>query len=310
MRVTQRSPPSPRRFCAPRRHHSPKAEAEAQNVPDIPCESVANFFKMPPNLYLRRRHRRRHQLEGARVRVHPQRRDPPVRVRPERHASFARSARASTGSSSRTPSASTQDDNVWVVRRRARTWSSSSTPTAASSMVHRPAARKPVDGLSCRRAGHHAGAASRYSFNRPTDVGWDAAGQHLRHRRLRQLARREVRQERPLHQVGRHARNQPGPAATCRTRWRWTRRATSTSATAATRASRSSTTISNFKAIYDNVGSPWAVCISPGRTSICSCRTRFPTTALVAVSATSPARSTRWSSTARSSASSARPASS
>ena len=33
-----------------------------------------------------------------------------------------------------------------------------------------------------------------------------SAGQHLRLRRLRRLARREVRQERPLHQVGRHAR--------------------------------------------------------------------------------------------------------
>ena len=45
-----------------------------------------------------------------------------------------------------------------------------------------------------------AAPPEKYRFGRPTDVTWDAAGQHLRLRRLRQLARREVRQERPVRQ--------------------------------------------------------------------------------------------------------------
>ena len=105
---------------------------------------------------------------------------------------------------------------------------------------------------------------SRTLFDRPTDVAWDAAGQHLRLRRLRQLACREVRQERQVHQVrsGRGARARP--VEHCRTRSRPTRRATCTSATAATSAFRCSTTTWRSEAIYDNVGAPWAVCITPG----------------------------------------------
>ena len=41
-------------------------------------------------------------------------------------------------------------------------------------------------------------------------------------------------------------------------------KATSTSPTAATTAARSSTTISSSKAVYDNVGVGWTVCVSPG----------------------------------------------
>ena len=69
----------------------------------------------------------------------------------------------------------------------------------------------------------------------------------------------------------------------------------------------------NWKANYTNVGNPWAVCVSggPGRripaSSISTSRTRGPT-ARRPRRPSSPARSTRWSSTAPSSASSARPA--
>ena len=63
----------------------------------------------------------------------------------------------------------------------------------------------------------------------------------------------------------------------------------------------------NFKAIYDQVGSPWAVCISPGPHQYLFVSNSVPTTATRAPRRR-PARSTRWSSTARFSASSARPA--
>jgi hypothetical protein len=42
-----------------------------------------------------------------------------------------------------------------------------------------------------------------------------------------------------------------------------------------------------LRAIYDNVGAPWAVCISPGRTSTCSRRIRIPDNNIAALSAVS-----------------------
>ena len=70
-----------------------------------------------------------------------------------------------------------------------------------------------------------------------------SAGQHLRVRRLLRRPRREVRQERPLREGGRHARQRGTCSSTRRTRSPPTSRATSTSAIAATRACRCSTTI-------------------------------------------------------------------
>ena len=57
-------------------------------------------------------------------------------------------------------------------------------------------------------------------FRQPTDVAWDSQGQHLHQRRLRQLARGEVRQERRLGEVvGRRPARGPANSA-CRTRSR------------------------------------------------------------------------------------------
>ena len=79
----------------------------------------------------RRRHRRRDQFQGPRVRVHAKRRYAAVRIRSEWHCSCARSARASTASSSRTPSASIATTTSGP-STKARTWSSSSTRRDAS----------------------------------------------------------------------------------------------------------------------------------------------------------------------------------
>ena len=68
-----------------------------------------------------------------------------------------------------------------------------------------------VEGWSPTARRRAAARPQPYRFSRPTDVGVGPAGQHLRLRRLHQLARREVRQERPVHQVGRHARHRAEP---------------------------------------------------------------------------------------------------
>ena len=66
-------------------HGLAQTRAKAQNVPEIPFESVPNFLKMPAGRVSRREHGRRDQLEGAHLRLPPARRHAPVRVRPERH---------------------------------------------------------------------------------------------------------------------------------------------------------------------------------------------------------------------------------
>ena len=91
-----------------------------------------------------------------------------------------------------------------------------------------------------------------------------SAGQHLRVGRLHRLARREVRQERPVRQGRGHAR-QRAPSSARRTASRSTRRAWSMWPIAATPIVVLDNDL-NRKAIYDHVGAPWAVCISPDRT--------------------------------------------
>ena len=117
--------------------------------------------------------------------------------------------------------------------------------------------------------------------------GVGLAGQHLHQRRLRQLARREVRQERRLGEVVRRARQGPRTVQhAARHRDRQTR-TTSTSAIAATSASRSSTPTASTcasgrstippdyttRAVNgptppagspNGVGAPNSLCITPG----------------------------------------------
>ena len=62
-----------------------------------------------------------------------------------------------------------------------------------------------------RGGGAPGAGAPQDVFNRPTDVAWDAAGQHLRRRRPRQRAHRQVRQGRRVRQVLGPARHRARP---------------------------------------------------------------------------------------------------
>ena len=95
-----------------------------------------------------------------------------------------------------------------------------------------------IDAGRAHRAGHRR--RTRRHFGRPTDVAFDTAGQHLRRRRLHQLARRQVQQGRRLRQVDRHARQPARASSARRTPSPTTPRATSTSAIAAISVSRCS----------------------------------------------------------------------
>ena len=121
-----------------------------------------------------------------------------------------------------------------------------------------------VEGLAAVAPGAPVPPPEPYVFSRPTDVGWDAAGNIFVTDGYGNSRVVKFDKNGRFVEAGRHARRSARAAQSSRTRWRWTRTATSTSATAATRASRCSTTTSISRPIYDNVGNPWAICISPG----------------------------------------------
>ena len=88
--------------------------------------------------------------------------------------------------------------------------------------------------------------------------------QHLCGRWLRQRPRRQVRQERQVHQVLGIERDRRTASSTRSTESRSTRRATSTSPTPATSEFRSSTATGTSRRRSTNVGTPAAICITPG----------------------------------------------
>ena len=133
-----------------------------------------------------------------------------------------------------------------------------------------------------------------------------SAGQHLRLRRLRRLARREVRQERPLHQVGRHARQRAAAvqhAARDRGRREGHRLCRRPRQLAHRRARQRPEPEGGLRQRRRAVG---GLHLARARTSISTAPTRSRP-ATTSIRRRSPARSTRWSSTARCSAGSARP---
>ena len=118
------------------------------------------------------------------------------------------------------------------------------------------------------------------NFNRPTDVAWDAAGQHLRLRRLRQLARRQVRQERHA-SSSRGARAAPRRgSSTSRTRSRSTPRGSSTSATAPTTASRCSTATATSRRSSSTSARRRRSASPPGRTQYLFASNSNPSTSM------------------------------
>ena len=219
-----------------------------QAPPEIPFDSVPNFLKLPPDMNFGEVARRRGQLEGPRLRVHARRTAPAVR----------RTARRRRSCSSSVPDGKfireigkdlyawsfahtvriDKDDNIWAIDKGSdmiikfnpegrvvmvfgrKKEASDEAAAVDARQPAAPAGRRPVPPADRRHVGH--------------------AGQHLHQRRLHQLARREVRQERRLGEVvGRagHRARAVQHAALHRHR---RAAATSTSPIAATAASRCS----------------------------------------------------------------------
>ena len=237
------------------------AKAKAQNVPEIPFESVPNFLKMPPNLYLG---------EGIGVATNSKGH---VFVYTRSQATrlfefdqkgnyvrelgeglyglvFAHAVRVDP------------QDNIWAVDEGSNMIIKFN-PEGRVVMVlgRRPEA---VEGVPVPPpAPGTAPPAEPYVFNRPTDVAWDAAGDiFISDGYGNSRVVKYDKNGRFLKSVGTRG-SAPGQL--------------NLPHTIATDAKgnvyvgdRSNSRIQvfdsnlEFKAIYDQVGAPWAVCISPG----------------------------------------------
>ncbi len=231
-------------------------------MPEIAYESVPNFLKFPPNIYLG---------EGIGVATNSKghvfvyTRSGDTRLFEfDQNGAYVREIGAGLyGFTFAHAVRVDKDDNIWTVDEGSNMVIKFN-PAGRVVMVigRRPDA---VDELVAM-SGQGIGAAPEQAvLVQPSDrrrLG--RAGQHLRHRRLRRRSRGEVRQERPLHQVGRHR------AATARRSCRLPHTMAMDAAGNIYIGDRSNARVQvwdndlNPKAIYDQVGSPWAVCISPG----------------------------------------------
>ena len=182
------------------------AKAKA-TTPEIPFDSVPNFFKLPAGLYMGEGTGVATNSQGPRVRLRAQRRDAPVRVRSERRLRqgirrgqlrlLVRARGARRQGRQRVGRRRGHQRHPEVQSRRQAADGPRQASRSARS-ARADAGRRPVLG---RQPAVHVPSADRHRLG--------SAGQHLRVGRLRRFARREVRQERPLRQGRRHARQRP-----------------------------------------------------------------------------------------------------
>src|SRR5215510_15117622 len=236
---------------------SAQTKAKAENVPEIPYDSVPNFLKLPPNLYLG---------EGIGVATNSKghvfvyTRSGDTRLFEfDQNGSFVRElGQGLYGFEFAHAVRVDAQDNIWAVDEGSNMVIKFN-PEGRVVMV---IGRRPemVDGLT---AGAPPLQPEPYVFNRPTDVGWDAAGNIFvtdgygnsrvvkfdkNGRFIKSVGSRGAQQGQ-LNLPHTMSMDAQGNVYV---------------------GDRSNARVQvfdndlNFKAIYDNVGSPWAVCVSPG----------------------------------------------
>src|SRR5436190_18494035 len=236
------------------------ARAKAQNVPDIPFDSVPNFLKFPPNLHLG---------EGIGVATNSKghifvyTRGQATRLLEfDAKGTYVRElGEGLYGFAFAHAVRVDPQDNIWAVDEGSNMVIKFN-PEGRVVMVlgRRPEA---VEGVVAAAPGGAPAPGQPYTFNRPTDVAWDAAGNIF------------VSDGYGNSRVAKYDKNgrfivslgikgsQPG-------QFNLPHSITSDAKGniyVADRTNRRIQVLSNdlkFKAAYDNVGAPWAVCITPG----------------------------------------------
>ncbi len=236
---------------------SAQSKAKAENVPEIAYDSVPNFLKLPADLYLG---------EGIGVATNSKghvfvyTRSGDTRLFEfDQNGTYVRELGAGLyGFEFAHAVRVDRDDNIWAVDEGSNMIIKFN-PEGRVVMV---LGRRPemVDGLT---AGGPPLEPQPYIFNRPTDVGWDAAGNIFisdgygnsrvvkfdKNGRFIKSAGTRGNQQGQLNLPHTMAMDAQGNVYV---------------------GDRSNNRVQvfdndlNFKAIYDKVGSPWAVCISPG----------------------------------------------
>ena len=284
-----------------------QARAKAQNVPEIPYESVPNFLKLPPNLYLGEAIGVATNSKGH---VFVYTRSANTRLFEfDQAGTFVREiGEGNYGFEFAHAVRVDPQDNIWVVDEGTNMVIKFN-PEGRVVMVlgRRPEA---VAGVLATQGGP-APPAEKYLLGRPTDVAWDPQGNifvsdgYVNHRVVK------YRQGRPLHPAGRQRAGRSGAEpvqhAARHRRGRAGQRLRVRPRQQPHAGVRQQPGAQGDLRQHRRVRGPSAS--RRVRISICSARTRIPT-ATPRAHGTSPARSTRWSWTARSSAASATRASS
>jgi hypothetical protein len=236
-----------------------QTKAKAQNVPEIPYESVPGFLKLPPNLYLGEGIGVATNSKGH-VFVYTRSEDTRL-FEFDRNGSFVREiGQGLYGFEFAHAVRVDRDDNVWAVDEGTNMVIKFA-PDGRVAMVlgHRPQA---VEGLVAVSPGAEP-PPEPYVFSRPTDVGFDAAGNiFITDGYGNSRVVKFDRNGRFIKQAGTKG-SQPGQLNLPHTM------AMDANGNVYV-GDRSNTRVQvfdndlNFKAIYDTVGNPWAVCISPG----------------------------------------------
>ncbi len=246
--------------------------AKAQNVPEIPWKSVPNFLKMPPNLYMG---------EGIGVatdskgHVFVYTRSQATRLFEfDQNGNYLREiGQGLYGFVFAHAVRVDAEDNIWVIDEGANmVIKFNPEGRVVMTMGRRP---EPVDSL----AGPPPDPTNpgKYTFSRPTDVGWDAQGNiFVTDGYGNSRIVKYDKNGKFIAQAGTKG-SEPGqlnlPHSLAMD--------AQGNAYVADRSNRRIEVFDNnlkFKAVYDNIGTPWEVCISPGPHQYLFSSNSFPDT--------------------------------
>jgi hypothetical protein len=240
---------------------SAQSKAKAQNVPEIAYESVPNVLKFPPNIYLGEGIGVATNSKGH-VFVYTRSGDTRLFEFDQNGAYVREIGQGLYGFLFAHAVRVDKDDNIWAVDEGSNMVIKFN-PQGRVTMVigRRPEAVEELTNFTGQ--GGYTGANKPYSFNRPTDVAWDAAGnifvsdgygdsrvvKYDKNGRFLKSSGVRGNQQGQLNLPHTLATDAQGNVYI---------------------GDRSNARVQvwdndlNFKAIYDQVGSPWAICISPG----------------------------------------------
>jgi hypothetical protein len=238
-----------------------QSKAKAQNVPEIAYDSVPNFLKFAPNIYLGEGIGVATNSKGH-VFVYTRSGDTRLFEFDQNGVYVREIGQGLYGFMFAHAVRVDKDDNIWAVDEGSNMVIKFN-PQGRVTMVigRRPEAVEELTNFTGQ--GGYTGANKPYSFNRPTDVAWDAAGnifvsdgygdsrvvKYDKNGRFLKSAGTRGTQQGQLNLPHTMATDAQGNVYI---------------------GDRSNARVQvwdndlNFKAIYDQVGSPWAICISPG----------------------------------------------